>query len=403
MSKRERDRAGYLLPEIIDPEDCVCVCVPIPNDPGHIRAFLGQLDYLGYWWTWERDPLKKGTEAARVWREVVECVRWRLDNDCGCGGGSQPTIPPQYRYNENGQVEVSFDGGETWEDGSNYDERQLVVLNRPLPEGITDPQCVGASNITRETKKLVDEIFTQINNGQTAVNIAPSIIALLIALGLPSGGLTLFLVVVYGLIAAAFSAIDAGLEGSFDSSFWDDYTCFWFCELGEDLEVSQSMIDAVFAKVKDRLGGNIISSSVIGNVFESMGNKMLTNAARSGTFTTFDCGTCQCFSCADDPIVTFGSLNPETGVITSAAGSTSGQQWVEVYFGSIDNVHDACLVNSINQASGVFQAATAKLQGSNTFVSPPGGVAGKCCHAVRIVNIFNQAFSVTINRSDCTE
>lgn len=298
MAKRRNAQylqRGYPLPTVIDPEDCICVCVPIPNDPAHIRAFLGQLDYLGYWWTWERDPLKKGTEAAAVWRGVVDCVRWRLDNDCGCGGVSEQPLPLQFRYDENGNLEVSKDGGETWQDGSDYDERELITLLPGLPDYIDDKPCVGAAAIANKTKELVDVISAQIGSGADAATIAAAIIPLLVPLGLVAAPLAVFLTLIWGLITAMLALIDNGLEASFDTAFWNDYTCYWFCELDENVEVTQANIDSVYSQVSDRFGsGNPIATAVIGDILTALGTKMLTNAARSGVSTVFDCSGCQC-------------------------------------------------------------------------------------------------------------
>lgn len=110
------EKRGYILPTEIDPTDSVDVCVNIPDDPAHIRAFLGQLDYLAYWWTWERDPLKRGTEAARVWRRVVADVRQRLDDSEACGVNMILRQNPS----DTCQLQYSMDDGETWELAFDY-------------------------------------------------------------------------------------------------------------------------------------------------------------------------------------------------------------------------------------------------------------------------------------------
>lgn len=111
------EKRGYILPETIDPPDSVDVCVNIPDDPAHIRAFLGQLDYLAYWWTWERDPLKRGTEAARVWRRVVADVRQRIDDNDACG---DENMILRQNPSDTCQLQYSVDDGETWELAFDY-------------------------------------------------------------------------------------------------------------------------------------------------------------------------------------------------------------------------------------------------------------------------------------------
>jgi hypothetical protein len=79
---------GYLLPAVINPARRRCIPVYVPDHPDHIRAFLGQLDMLSYWWTWARDEARTAAAVARVWRGVVEQVRETLDAGEGCGGVS---------------------------------------------------------------------------------------------------------------------------------------------------------------------------------------------------------------------------------------------------------------------------------------------------------------------------
>lgn len=66
---------GYMLPDVIDPPNSVCVKVMVPDNPYHMAAFIGALDSLGRWYNWQRDPDKKGKEVAAVWRPIVEAAR----------------------------------------------------------------------------------------------------------------------------------------------------------------------------------------------------------------------------------------------------------------------------------------------------------------------------------------
>jgi len=78
----------YELPETIDPEDRIYICLPIPDEPAHRRAFAGALGQLTRWWVWERDEDKRGTEVAKVWfaiwRDAMAQMDLKLDS---CGGG----------------------------------------------------------------------------------------------------------------------------------------------------------------------------------------------------------------------------------------------------------------------------------------------------------------------------
>src|SRR5690242_5501615 len=91
------------LPEHPNPPDSICFQVPVPNDPNHIRAFLGALVDLGAWWGWERDEAHTALIAAQRWQKIVmnlyagcnpapiaggvdieDMSRFRVDPDNGC-------------------------------------------------------------------------------------------------------------------------------------------------------------------------------------------------------------------------------------------------------------------------------------------------------------------------------
>lgn len=76
----------YELPAEINPPQ-VDVCVPVPNDRQHIRAFLAQLEELGKYWAWDKDPTKSlAKQAAAVWASIHLVVAHRFDEaDFGCG------------------------------------------------------------------------------------------------------------------------------------------------------------------------------------------------------------------------------------------------------------------------------------------------------------------------------
>ncbi len=99
---------GYPLPTLINPPNTRCITLELPDDPDHLRAFLGQLGMLTYWWTWERDEQKRGREAAQRWREVLASAETQLDMGSGC---------PVFDIRVVGcTLQKTTDGGQTWQD-----------------------------------------------------------------------------------------------------------------------------------------------------------------------------------------------------------------------------------------------------------------------------------------------
>lgn len=109
MSKPNSD-GGWRLPDEIDPPTRIGVCVPVPDAPEHRQAFLGALLQLARWWNWQRDPLKRGREAAEVWMTIWRDVLEQLQEGEGCGA-----MPFDVRQNEDAPcILEKTQNGVTW-------------------------------------------------------------------------------------------------------------------------------------------------------------------------------------------------------------------------------------------------------------------------------------------------
>jgi hypothetical protein len=99
----------YLLPDEIDPPR-ISVCVPVPDDAGHRRAFLDAIYQLSWSNNWERDAAHTAADVSRVWAEIYDLVSARVEAEEDC---SVPSIIDM--RNENCTLEVRYDDDpETW-------------------------------------------------------------------------------------------------------------------------------------------------------------------------------------------------------------------------------------------------------------------------------------------------
>lgn len=67
-----KNSRGYLLPEIIDPGELICLKVYVPKDDLYLRAFSGAFHRLGTWQVWEKDGTTRAAEAALVWKNAID-------------------------------------------------------------------------------------------------------------------------------------------------------------------------------------------------------------------------------------------------------------------------------------------------------------------------------------------
>lgn len=79
-----KNTAGYPLPpgDAFE-EDLACMLVFYPDRDEYRQAFFSSLHGLGNWLAWERDPSKKGKDAAQSWKLANELTRECLEmNTC---------------------------------------------------------------------------------------------------------------------------------------------------------------------------------------------------------------------------------------------------------------------------------------------------------------------------------
>lgn len=73
----------WLVPDVIDPAQKVCIQLEIPNDLKHIAAFWGALQELTKAWNWE-DSYNDGSATAYVWQPIIETAaqQVRIGENC---------------------------------------------------------------------------------------------------------------------------------------------------------------------------------------------------------------------------------------------------------------------------------------------------------------------------------
>lgn len=286
--KRKHD-PGYKLPEVIEPEENCCICIPIPNDFNHKMAFLGQLDELGYWWNWERDELKQGREAAAVWRKIVACVREDMNmNDCGCGDRK---ITNQ-RWTSDGRLEISYDNGETWENGDEFDARfnSVVFPGIPGTDG-EEKRCQAANSALAVFMEEKSKSSAILGGAGTVGALIASVAAAIAATGVgivPAAIIALM----GGILVAIVQSGQTVFDNSFTSLIWDEFFCSLYCQMEDDGSYTEAGWQGVIADAASL--PNYPANAWLSGMVKSAGVVGLTNAARTGYAGSRDCDSCPC-------------------------------------------------------------------------------------------------------------
>ena len=248
MSKPKTD-GGWLLPAVIDPPKRVGVCVPVPDEPEHRQAFLGALLELARWWNWQRDPLRRGREAAKVWMAIWHDVLNQLQEGEGC-----ETMAFDVRQNEDTPCILEKTDGDVWVPWANlklcspkvppfvsgddifvsYDGEIIRVeelppdvdtittsdARRPAGDNSDEARCLAALNAANVFRRLHEEAWQFEPYTTKPANVIVAGILLLSGLGVLASSLI--------PIGAAVSLLSIWLAGSFedfDSSVERQFAC----------------------------------------------------------------------------------------------------------------------------------------------------------------------------------
>lgn len=356
MKTRNWKKTGYLLPTVIDPDENICICVPVPKDWGHINAFLGQITDLAKWLTWEKTGDDSALQAARRWIEISECVMQEVNktmaSGCGCGGSSEPT---NQRYTEDGHLEVSNDDGITWQNADGIDPRFNSPVFPPMggADG-DDKRCKAANSVVA----WLEEAQSQASAVLGAAGGITGLIAAAAA-AFAGAGVTLVPAIIIALLGAALNVIaslgQSVFDGSFGGTFWDDVLCIVYCEMEADASFTEQGWQNVKAKIL-ALPSSYPANEWTSYMVNTAGLVGLINAARGGMIGTRSCDSCDCTDPCDNSYTTGRYLDDpvDFGTIIDFGDGYFTLQLNAGGYGVVhfEDVGSCCYINSYVEETG---------------------------------------------------
>lgn len=394
----KKNQSGYLLPENPDPDNNLCICVPVPNDERHIQAFLGQIVELGYWYTWERDTARTGRIAAEKWREIYECISKEIN--CAMANGNCGCSTPDYIYRHNPEtdrIERSSDGGATWENDPSDPRYNSPVFAPQEGETEDDIKCLSATNATVFFK---DELMGQASEWTTLTTVIAGILSVLI--GLLTGGLGAALVIE---LASTFINVGIGAAiAAFTPEVYDRFKCNLYCNALDDGSWDEAALVAIKNQIDiDETG---VANTILKGWIDQCGTVGLTNSGRVHLENDADCSSCDCpEGCAAKYVRGTDAEDDTHGTIISLTENTLRVQlndWSPTAYNIIHapTLGDCCYLNTITVVSGSVDGTFFIPCG--TPYSPGAWTIGGTNQCVQLLQIQGSANAVVdLLFSDC--
>lgn len=192
--------------------------------------------------------------------------------------------PTNTRYPaDGGPLQESYDGGVTWIDAPEHDQRYSGPVAAPYT---ADGKCKAAASGVQFVKDFNDKLYPVINTGASVITIV-GVIAGILAIIITGGIAT--------PIAIELAAALVGLTGStflglWTDSVYDQLLCILYCNANDDGSFSDAGYRRVLDEVQSQIGG--LAGLCLAGYFQLMGPVGLTNAGHASKQVTPDCSSC---------------------------------------------------------------------------------------------------------------
>jgi hypothetical protein len=245
----KKDRKGWILPEVIDPETRKAVCICIPDELNHVMAFWGALRELGYWFNWQRNPAKDALPVSLVWAQIVNEAHAKWIEGVMCTSCEELIACLQPLMDE---INAKLDSIQTGVDTLNYGAGNTQAGEPLSPEELAENQA-GDSNPTCDldilwaqclalvqyTNQLIVDALEAAEAATNSVELMQVITAIP---GLDEVGAD----AVAGYIALIQDAIAENYAGEYTEAKEQEIACAIFCACRDDCEITIERVNQVY-------------------------------------------------------------------------------------------------------------------------------------------------------------
>jgi len=316
-------------------DEAPCKCLAVNDE--WVSHIIGVMDALDQFDTWIGSEAEVNDARQQVGEIMAALIG---DEPMNCCCDSQTVTDT--RFTEDGTMQVSYDGGVTWQDAPpGVDPRYSGSIGAPIPGADGDTKrCQAAGSATEAMRDRQEQMSDDAALGAGLNGAVGALITLLIFLGIigSAGALTpLILAFAAGLISAGQAAFDA----AFNDPVWKVVQCAIYCHTTADAKpYTKEDIAAIRAEIASQLGG--VAAFFIDQTLQLWGTTGLTNGARAGFISAIDCTDCECGGCSlAGWTVALGTFVSRTNTSITVSSFHTGNQWLAAIQAS--DINDCCI------------------------------------------------------------
>jgi len=322
-------------------------------------------------------------------RQQVEEIIVSFMHECegGCMDCCQPTIPVLHRVTEDGQLQISYDNGETWITDPNDPRLTGTSLPPPILDE-THTKCDAASNGLQHIKDLQQAHSADMAVATTAVELMVAIAAEIVALLFAPEAAPIIIPIIFATVNALFELGQAAYDAYFTSDVWDSVLCCLYCNIGEDGQFNDGQYAGLLACIGSDLPPSVARDMLYRDLV-AMGRIGLNNICSYGSSSDADCSACDCGLCDMgewDTEPGFGNIiDVGDDFITFESEFSAGSHRVIAsthtgFTGAETHTEPCCIIESVEVLTGApTSSVLAAIVCGNSYDNREIGlIGGKC-------------------------
>jgi len=317
-------------------DEAPCKCLAVNDE--WVSHIIGVMDALDQFDTWIGSEAEVNDARQQVGEIMAALIG---DEPMNCCCDSTPLVI-LHHVTIDGQSEVSYDGGLTWQPDPDSLPISAIALPPPVTAGVSGTKCDAASNGLQHIKDTVAAQVEALAEGATITSVALSIATFLIGLLLGPEVAIPALVAVIIAVVNAIAALNTGIfETYWSSDVYDTILCALFCHISDDGSFTAESYAAAVADIQSGLPNSAARDWLI-KILQAMGLTGFNNLCAYGSSADADCSSCECGGCSlAGWTVALGTFVSRTNTSITVSSFHTGNQWLAAIQAS--DINDCCI------------------------------------------------------------